>query len=200
MKRTNNSILGKYSDGSYRSKRAPDTPLMASYEQRYKGSLTRMTEPVSPMTLDEKIAARDKEESPKSKPMRVSVEIGGVNYLLGASDDISPAKIKKIAELADKVYSEIKENNPYIATNKTAILSLIEMCDRYISLKTENDTLKTELMYFRQKDLINSAKDETVELTPMEKLAGGQEPPKLPHSNVAGLMKEVKKQDEQQQN
>jgi len=197
MKHSNNSILGKYSDGSYRKKGKKEMPLMANYDQRYKGSLSReITEPEKPMTLDEKIASRNKKETAPQKTERVSVEIGGVNYLLGCSEELSAAKIRRIAQLADEIYNDTKENNPYIATNKTAVLSLIECCDRYLTLKAENDNLKTELMYYRQKDLENSVKEAPKELTPMEKLANGEEIEQKPRSNISNLMKTTRKDNE----
>ena len=173
MKRSNSSILGKYSENNLKKKKDKAIPAMVSYEQRYKGDIMSkdVTEPVKPMTLDEKIARRDgKEEKPDILSNRVSVSIGDNTYLLGSNEEYSEARIRKVAQLADEIYKETKENNPYIATNKTAILSLIESCDRYLKLKEELNNMRTELMYFKQKDYINAEKNES-EPTPMEKLS-----------------------------
>lgn len=177
MKKSNGSILGKYSETGLKKKKDKSVPAMVSYEQRYKGeSLSNtkdVTEPVKPLTLDEKIALKTHKEEVKTEdPMskRVTVTIGDNTYLLGSNEEISESRIRKVAKLADEIYKETKENNPYIATNKTAILSLIECCDRYISIKEELNVMRTELMYYKQKDYINEEKTRP-EPTPMEKLS-----------------------------
>ena len=54
------------------------------------------------------------------------------------------------------------------------MLSLFEACDRIITLKNENNALKTELMYYKQKDkLVTDKEMANVEPTPVEKLAQG---------------------------
>jgi len=178
MKKSNSSILGKYSDNNLRKRKDKTVPAMVNYEQRYKGdSLAKdVTEPVKPMTLNEKIAKKSGKSEDKPDPMskRVSVSIGDNTYLLGSNDEISEARIRKVAALADEIYKETKENNPYIATNKTAILSLIECCDRYLTLKDELSDMRTELMYYKQKDYINEEKSKP-EPTPMERLSLGAE-------------------------
>ena len=51
-------------------------------------------------------------------------------------------------------------------------MSLFEACDRLITLRAENNALKTELMYYKQKDKLNEDNDKNKpEPTPMEKLA-----------------------------
>ncbi|SCW28023.1 Cell division protein ZapA [Ruminococcaceae bacterium YRB3002] len=179
MKKTNTSILGKYSDTNLGKRKGKDVPPMVSYEQRFKGeSMAKgVTEPAKPMTLDEKIARKNGDktsEEDKEDPVakRVSVSIGDNTYLLGANGDVSEARIRKVAALADEIYKETKENNPYIATNKTAILSLIECCDRYLTLKDQLSDMRTELMYYKQKDQYNEEKTRP-EPTPMEKLSMG---------------------------
>ena len=173
MKRTNNSILGKYSDNNLKKKKEKTMSPMVTYEQRYKGDLLtkEVTEPVKPLTISERLARKEeKEEIPDPLSKRVSVTIGDNTYLLGCNEDISESRIRKIASLADEIYKETKENNPYIATNKTAILSLIECCDRYLSLKEEVSNLRTEVMFYKQKDMINEEKTRP-EPTPIEKLS-----------------------------
>ena len=178
MKRANSSILGKYSETNLKKKKEKTVPPMVSYEQRFKAdSMAKdVTEPIKPLTLNEKIARKtnteEKEPDPLSK--RVSVTIGDNTYLLGSNEEISEARIRKVAALADEIYKETKENNPYIATNKTAILSLIECCDRYLKVKDELSEMRTELMYYKQKDYYNEEKSRP-EPTPMEKLSLGAE-------------------------
>ena len=80
--------------------------------------------------------------------------------------------------------------NPYIATNKTAVMSLFEACDRLISLRTENNALKTELAYYKMK--ADKAADKTksdVPPTPMEELA---------NKVSSGLFDHLKKTDDKE--
>ena len=178
MKKSSSSILGKYSDNNLKKRKDKTVPAMVKYEQRFKGdSLAKdVTEPVKPLSLDEKIAKKTGKDEPKDDPMskRVSVNIGDNTYLLGSNEDLSEARIRKVAALADEIYKETKENNPYIATNKTAILSLIECCDRYLTIKDELSEMRTELMYYKQKDYYNEEKTRP-EPTPMERLSLGAE-------------------------
>ena len=71
-----------------------------------------------------------------------------------------------------KIYTDTKKNNPYIATNKTAIMSLFEACDQLIALRAENNALKTELTYYKVK-ANEYAKERRPDIkpTPMEELA-----------------------------
>lgn len=178
MKKTTSSILGKYSEKKMdkKTKEEPHVPMMANYEQRYKGMAKAVTEPVPVPTLDEKIQAR--ENKPEiEKNQRIPVVIGGTRYLLGTSEAVSERQVQRIATLANSFLEEAKNTNPGLTNSKTAILALIDICDEYLSLKSENDNLKTELMYYQQQDLINKSANK-VEPTPMEKLAeakGNQE-------------------------
>ena len=88
------------------------------------------------------------------------------------SDDATSERIIKVGELAAEIYDETRKSNPYIATLKTAVLSLFECCDRLLTLRSENNVLKTELMYYKQKDQLNNeSKERDSEPTPVEKLA-----------------------------
>lgn len=176
MRNTSESILGKYAipqkKGSKSSSdaEAKKMPLMAEYEQRYKGMVRSVTEPEPVQTLEEKIKARDiKPEIPKA-PNRIPVTIGGNRYLLGCDDTTTEERIHRIANLANKMLDEAKSTNPGLATSKTAILALIDLCDEYLTLKDSNSNIKTDLMYYQQQDFINKSAQQ-VEPTPMEKLA-----------------------------
>lgn len=181
MKKSSQSIMSKYSDKSMKKKSsskvsAEDLPLMANYEQRYKGMSKEVTKEQPKPTLDEKIARREslrrsqKEEKCESK--RVSVEINGNMYLLGCTENISEARIRKIAALTNDILSNTKENNPGLSNSKINALALIDACDRILSLKDENSNLKTELMYYQQKA---NLEEERPEPTPMELLANEKE-------------------------
>ena len=50
-------------------------------------------------------------------------------------------------------------------------MSLFEACDRLITLRAENSALKTELMYYKQKDKLNEESVKKPDPTPVEKLA-----------------------------
>ncbi|MCH4153053.1 MAG: cell division protein ZapA [Saccharofermentans sp.] len=175
MKKSNSSILGKYSDGSYRKKNTKsDLPPMVEYKQLYKGEIQSKTVTEKKVqTLEERIAARTRpaEEDVQPKEVEARVTIGGVSYLV-KSDDATSERIIKVGELAAEIYDETRKSNPYIATLKTAVLSLFECCDRLLTLRSENNVLKTELMYYKQKDQLNNeSKERDSEPTPVEKLA-----------------------------
>lgn len=174
MKNNKGSILGQYTDSKMskttkKEKTEQSVPLMATYEQRYKGMVKRVTEPAPVQTLEEKIKSREK-TIVKDDVTRVPVVIGGTRYILSTSDDLSANRIHKIANLANSFLEQAKNTNPGLTNSKSAILALIDACDSYISLKNENSNLKTELMYFQQQDMINKAANH-VEPTPMEILA-----------------------------
>ena len=111
--------------------------------------------------LEDKIAARDyrANEDKKKEEESAQITIGGVPYIV-RSEDASPDRIRKVGDLADEIYKETRDNNPYIASFKTAIMSLFEACDRLITLRAENNALKTELMYYKQKDKLTEDKGE----------------------------------------
>ena len=175
MRKSNASLLGKYSDGSYKRKGKKDAsaPAIVEYKQLYKGEIKAKTVTEKKyITLEDKINARTKpakDEGPKEESAQIT--IGGIQYLV-RSGDAGYDRIMKVGSLADEIYQETKENNPYIATNKTAIMSLFDACDRLISLRTENNALKTELAYYKQKAALESEKNKPdVKPTPMEELA-----------------------------
>lgn len=172
MRKSNSSILGKYSDGSYSKKGSKDSGIV-EYRQLYKGEISakNVTEK-KVQTLEDKIAARDyrANEDKKKDEESAQITIGGISYIV-RSEDASPDRIRKVGDLADEIYKETRDNNPYIASLKTAIMSLFEACDRLITLRAENNALKTELMYYKQKDKLNEEKEKKPDPTPMEKLA-----------------------------
>ncbi len=192
MKKSNASLLGKYSDGSYRRKGKKDAPAIVEYKQLYKGEIKAKTVTEKKIiTLEDKILARTKPAREDPKEESAQVTIGGVQYLV-RSGDAGYDRIKRVGELADEIYTETKENNPYIATNKTAIMSLFEACDRLISLRAENNALKTELAYYKNKSALESEKNKPdIKPTPMEELA---------NKVSSGLFEHLKKNDDNEQN
>lgn len=183
MKKSSQSIMSKYTDKTVKKKSsskvsAEDLPLMANYEQRYKGMSKEITKQQPKPTLDEKIARRESLKSPKKEDVsvsnKVSVEINGNLYLLGCTENISEARIRKIAALTNEILNETKENNPGLSNSKINALALIDACDRILTLKDENSNYKTELMYFQQKVNIEEEKEKP-EPTPMELLANETE-------------------------
>lgn len=195
MRKSNASLLGKYSDGSYKRKgKKDDAPAIVEYKQLYKGEIKAKTVTEKKViTLEDKIKARTKPEKDpdEKKEQSAQVTIGGVQYLV-RSGDAGYDRIMKVGSLADEIYNETKENNPYIATNKTAIMSLFEACDRLISLRAENSALKTELMYYKNKGALEAEKNKPdIKPTPMEELA---------NSASNGLFTKFKKTDDKEQN
>lgn len=195
MRKSNSSLLGKYSDGSYKRKgKKDDAPAIVEYKQLYKGEIkAKAVTEKKLMTLEDKIRARQakKEEGEGSKEQSAQITIGGIQYVV-RSDDAGYDRIKKVGELADEIYQDTKENNPYIATNKTAILSLFEACDQIISLRAENNALKTELTYYRAKATQYAEERRSdIEPTPMEELA---------NKVSSGLFEHLKNSDDKKQN
>ena len=189
MRKSNSSLLGKYSDGSYKRKGKKDAPAIVEYKQLYKGEIKAKTVTEKKIiTLEDKINARNKpSQETDSKEESAQVMIGGVQYLV-RSGDAGYDRIMKVGSLADEIYKETKKNNPYIATNKTAIMSLFEACDRLITLRTENNALKTELAYYKMKAEKEADKNkEDVPPTPMEELA---------NKVSSGLFDHLKKKDD----
>ena len=196
MKKSNAGLLGKYSDGSYKRKgKKDDAPAIVEYKQLYKGEIKAKTVTEKKlMTLEDKIRARSKakqEEEEGSKEQSAQITIGGIQYVV-RSDDAGYDRIKKVGELADEIYNDTKNNNPYIATNKTAILSLFEACDQITSLRAENNALKTELTYYRAKATQYAEERRAdIEPTPMEELA---------NKVSSGLFEHLKNSDDKKSN
>ena len=70
MKKSSQSIMSKYSDKTVKKKpsskvASDDLPLMANYEQRYKGMSKELTKQQPKPTLNEKIAKRESLKSSK---------------------------------------------------------------------------------------------------------------------------------------
>lgn len=192
MRKSNSSLLGKYSDGSYKRKGKKEAPAIVEYKQLYKGEIKAKTVTEKKyITLDEKIKARTKsskeDEGPKEESAQIT--IGGVQYVV-RSGDAGYDHMMKVGILADEIYNDTKKNNPYIATTKTAIMSLFEACDQLIALRAENNMLKTELTYYKVKANEYAAERRPdVKPTPMEELADKV-------SN--GLFEHLKKNDDNQ--
>ena len=173
MKKSNAGLLGKYSDGSYKRKGKKDQPAIVEYKQLYKGEIKAKTVTEKKyITLDEKIKLRTKPKDQEDKKEEsAQITIGGIQYLV-RSGDAGYDHMMKVGALADEIYTETKKNNPYIATNKTAIMSLFEACDQLIALRAEISMLKTELTYYKVK-ANEYAKERRPDIkpTPMEELA-----------------------------
>lgn len=171
MKKSSN-ILGKYSEGQLKKKKTDSEPAIVNYQQLYKGpALSKKVTDNSRQTLEEKIAKR---AAPSNviEVTQVEVDIGGTTYLVSTPDDVTEEHIRKVASLADDIYMETKENNQYTTTHKLAVLSLFEACDRLLRVNAENQSLKTELMYYKQKSALADKKDsEKLKPTPMEELS-----------------------------
>lgn len=178
MKKKSQSLMSMYSEKPMKKKNSTGSdknmPLMANYEQRYKGGLSKEFTENKTETLDDKISKRESLKKPKPEATesvkKVSVEINGNPYLLGCTEDISESRIRKIAALANEILYDTKEDNPGLTNTKINALALIDACDRILSLKDENSNLKTELMYLQHR--VNVEEEHTkFEPTPMEMLA-----------------------------
>jgi len=198
MRKSNASLLGKYSDGSYKNRKGGkkeenNAPAIVEYKQLYKGEIKAKTVTEKKyISLEDKIQARTKpanENEPKEESAQIT--IGGIQYLVRSSDT-GYDRMMKVGALADEIYNETKENNPYIATNKTAIMSLFEACDRLITLRAENQALKTELTYYKNKSALEAERNKPdYKPTPMEELA---------NKVNSGLFTNIKKKDDKESN
>ena len=155
MRKSNSSLLGKYSDGSYKRKGKKEAPAIVEYKQLYKGEIKAKTVTEKKyITLDEKIKARTKsskeDEGPKEESAQIT--IGGVQYVV-RSGDAGYDHMMKVGKLADEIYNDTKKNNPCIATTKTAIMSLFEACDQLIALRAENNILRLSLLITKSKPM-----------------------------------------------
>lgn len=177
MRKSNtDTLLGKYSDSDFRNKKkTKSAPLMATYEQRYKGnSLAKVvTEKKSVPTLDEKIKQRNFTEEHSKSPIKVHVEIGGNHYLLSATHDMSEARIRKIASVANELLTSTLDNNPGLTNSKAAILALIDCCDQLLSEKEQCNNFRTDLMYYQQQYLLDK-QNESKNPTPVELLVSSK--------------------------
>lgn len=176
MRNSTRSILGQYSDAkpAKKAKNEPQVPLMATYEQRFKGGMVKnVTAPVPKQTLEQKIQARENPVTSSDSSTRIPVIIGGTRYVLGTSDELSASRIHTIAKLTNKYFEDAKSTNPGLTNSKAAILALIDACDELVSLRNEINNLKTDLMYYQQQDFLNKSTS-NIEPTPMEKLAGSK--------------------------
>lgn len=181
MKKSSQSLMSKYSDGSIKKKKASnkDYPLMTTYEQRYKGSLAKEVTVEKKLTLDEKIEKRESQLHPEVNPNddlipnRVSVEIAGVRYLMGCTEEMSASRIKRIAAQVNDILSEAKNDNPGLTNSRVTTLALIDACDKLVAAQDELSNMKTELMYLQQKVNLGKPAEAPAEPTPMEQLAMG---------------------------
>ena len=72
MRKSNASLLGKYSDGSYKRKgKKDDAPAIVEYKQLYKGEIKAKTVTEKKlMTLEDKIRARSKAKQEEEEESR----------------------------------------------------------------------------------------------------------------------------------
>ncbi|UCZ52204.1 cell division protein ZapA [Bacillus shivajii] len=63
---------------------------------------------------------------------RTSVTIFGQQYKIVGAED--PDHVKKVARLVDQKMKELKGNNPYLDTNKLAVLTAVNIGNDYLDL------------------------------------------------------------------
>lgn len=176
-KHNSDSMFSKYSGTPVRKSKANrEMPLMTTYEQRYKATSSMskdVTEPKAVQTLEEKIESRNKISETRVSPLegRVSVEIAGHTYLLGANEKMSESRIRRVASLVNKILTETKDNNPGLTNSKITTLALLDACDQLVAKQDEVSNMKTELMYLQQKIKVDDVHKAPKEPTPMELLA-----------------------------
>ncbi|MDQ0256444.1 cell division protein ZapA [Evansella vedderi] len=63
---------------------------------------------------------------------RTSVTIYGQQYTIVGQEN--PEQVKKVAELVDRKMRELKSKNPYLDSNKLAVLTAVNIGNDYLSL------------------------------------------------------------------
>ncbi|WP_257009892.1 cell division protein ZapA [Evansella halocellulosilytica] len=73
---------------------------------------------------------------------RTSVTIFGQQYKIVGSED--PEHVKKVARLVDRKMKELKGKNPYLDSNKLAVLTAVNIGNEYLDLlkRIEEDEKK----------------------------------------------------------
>ncbi|MFA9558676.1 cell division protein ZapA [Evansella sp. AB-rgal1] len=73
---------------------------------------------------------------------RTSVSIYGQQYTIVGEEN--PQQVKKVAMLVDRKMREIKKNNPYLDSNKLAVLTAVNIGNDYLALLEKLDTEKKD--------------------------------------------------------
>ena len=105
MKKSNASLLGKYSDGSYKRKGKKDQPAIVEYKQLYKGEIKAKTVTEKKyITLDEKIKLRTKpKDQEETKEESAQITIGGVFFLMIRRPPRSTQKQRRITRISLRI-------------------------------------------------------------------------------------------------
>jgi cell division protein ZapA len=74
---------------------------------------------------------------------RTNVDIYGQQYTVIGDEDTS--HVRMVASIVDGKMREINEKNPYLDTNKLAVLTAVNTVNEYLKLKREYDILLQKL-------------------------------------------------------
>ncbi|MBU9714300.1 cell division protein ZapA [Bacillus tamaricis] len=76
---------------------------------------------------------------------RTVVSIYGQQYTIVGTEN--PEHVKRVAKFVDKKMREVKGNNPYLDTNKIAVLTAVNIGNDYLALlkKLENEKKDEDL-------------------------------------------------------
>lgn len=73
---------------------------------------------------------------------RTTVDIYGHQYTIIGDENSS--HIRVVASMVDSKMKEINESNPYLDTNKLAVLTAVNIVNDYLNLKNEYETLRRD--------------------------------------------------------
>lgn len=73
---------------------------------------------------------------------RIIVDIYGHQYTIIGDENSS--HIRLVASMVDSKMKEISQSNPYLDTNKLAILTAVNIVNDYLKIKNEHELLKKE--------------------------------------------------------
>lgn len=77
------------------------------------------------------------------KMIRTTVDIYGQQYTVVGEEDSS--HVRMVASMVDDKMREINHHNPYLDTNKLAVLTAVNTMNEFLKLKKEYDVIKEKL-------------------------------------------------------
>ncbi|WLR50163.1 cell division protein ZapA [Bacillus tianshenii] len=82
------------------------------------------------------------------KKTRTTVDIYGQQYTIVGDEDSS--RVRMVASMVDGKMREINEMNPYLDTNKLAVLTAVNIVHDYVKLQNDYEKLKAK--YEKEKE------------------------------------------------
>ncbi len=73
---------------------------------------------------------------------RTTVSINGQSYVISGKADIS--HIEEVANFVDGKMKEMRKVNPYLDKTQLAVLTAVNICDDYLRLKKQQESIKKD--------------------------------------------------------